>query len=248
MTITIIQTCDGSLYKPLLDATEAVNRAYASHHGYGYARWDGIKHGTKPWQAIFNRIYLIREKISSDRRCDWVLYMDADAVVFDFERKLEEFLDPTYLLIACAGTSRPDNHYELNDGVFFYNARHIHAMEVLRVWAGAYESLNPAAVCASSDSFVNLTNYIDDQAILQEFLRLNPGLAKIYQGNEAAAFNYDGPFIRQQLRQKNVPFEQRVAQVRALCEKSLTRNGLMSRPNGEELAGKGTKLTDTCLA
>jgi hypothetical protein len=225
MNITIIQTCDGALYKPLLDAAEPVNRAYASQHGYGYLRWDGIKHGSEPWQATFNRIYLIRELIRSDPQCEWVFYIDADAVVFDFERRLEEFLDPAYLLIACAGGRRPDNYWDLNAGVFFYNSRHVRAMAVLDIWAGAYESSKPNVLFKSSDSFVNSSEYaVSDQELLQDLLRVNPGLAKIYQGSERAAFNYGGTFIRQLLRQGNVSFEQRLAQLRALCAESITRN------------------------
>jgi hypothetical protein len=98
-------------------------------------------------------------------------------------------------------------------------------MEVLGIWGGAYESSQPNVLFKSSDSFVNSSEYaVSDQELLQDFLRVNPGLAKIYQGNEAAAFNYDGPFIRQLLRQGNVPFEERIAQLRGLCEESMTRN------------------------
>ena len=174
---------------------------------------------------MFNRIYLIQEKIRSDTQCEWLLYMDADAVVFDFERKLEQFLDPAYLLIACAGGPRPDNYWDLNDGVFFYNARHDRATEVLRLWSEAYESSNPNILYASSDSFVKSDFAIGDQEMLQDILRKDtPGLAKIYQGDEAAAFNYGGPFIRQLLRDKGIPLDKRISQLRALCEESRTRN------------------------
>jgi hypothetical protein len=224
MHITIIQTCDGSLYKPMLDATEPVNRAYASQHGYGYLRWDGIKNGTQPWQATFNRIYLIREKIGSDPLSEWLIYIDADAVVYDFGHKLEPFLDPAYLLIACAGGPRPDNYWDLNAGVLFYNARHARALEVLQAWAGDYESRDPDVLSASSDLFATSAYCVDDQEMLQNFLRKNPGLAKIYQGSETSAFNYGGPFIRQLLRKGQVPLEERIAQLRALCEESMARN------------------------
>ncbi len=248
MNISIIQTCDGSLYKPMLDATEAVNRAYASKHGYGYWRWDGVKRGTELWHSTFNRIYLIGEKIQSNPQCEWIFYIDADAVVFDFERKLEEFLDPAYLLIACAGRTRPNNHWDLNAGVLFFNARHARAREVLRAWAGGHEAVHPDFSSANNDAFVELVTPVDDQTVLQRFLFKNPGLAKIYQGNDISAFNYDGPFIRQQLRAKNVPFEKRVAALRALCEESAIRNGLTSPPNAEKLASDAGVPITACLA
>ena len=81
LKIKVIQTSDSETgYKTLLDVNRKINEEYCRKMGYEYLAYYGIKRGYYPCQATFNRIYLMEDEL--DRKAvDWVLYIDADAVV-----------------------------------------------------------------------------------------------------------------------------------------------------------------------
>lgn len=77
--LLILQTSDGQgWYARMLDATQAVQLAYAQKWGFSYFRWDGVAKGHQAWHATFNRIFLLHELylLREQYEYHWVLFMD----------------------------------------------------------------------------------------------------------------------------------------------------------------------------
>lgn len=223
--VLILTTCDGERYKPMIDTTEELHRKYAAKHGYEYARVDGVIRGFKPWHATFNRIYLLQSLLSkpTQKQYDWVLYMDADAVIVDLEKPLDEFLDDNYAIVACRGSvDDPLNTWNINIGVCFFNLNHPQITQIVGLWRGLYEKVPDTVLQGEQEGiFDDLCAHVNDQDMLclilyQEQYR---GAAKVYRGDEHNKFNYSGNFIKQVLRDgKKNSIESRVQQLQALVK------------------------------
>src|SRR5262245_1265465 len=88
--IVILQSCDES-YAPMLDATADTNARYARMHGYTYRRTIGNL-SPIPHTGNFNRYYLLRGEID-DAAHDWAMWLDADAIVVDCQKRIESIID-----------------------------------------------------------------------------------------------------------------------------------------------------------
>jgi hypothetical protein len=217
----MLTTCDGPRYGPMIDTTEKLHKRYAAKHGYDYERFDGVVRGFKPWHATFNRIYLLQKTIERGGY-DWVLYMDADSVIIDMNRSLDEFLDDRYAIVSCRGSSDdPNVTWNLNIGVSFFNLRHEHTPVIISMWRQLYESVSDDVLKGEQEGvFDDLCAHVNDQDMLCLILfKQFRDAAKVYRGEEHNAFNYEGPFIRQILRngRKNTVAE-RVTELRALVD------------------------------
>lgn len=235
--VHIIQTCDGDVYKPMMDITEPLHRQYAKRYGYTYSRYDGIKRGFKPWHAAFNRIYLVLEimddmaKKKSSREnkesqksqnIDWILYMDADAVIVNLDKSVDSFLDNRYALVACRGSiDDPKITWNINNGVMFYNLNHPHTRIILEKWKTLYENVNDTFLQNEPEGvFADPIKHVNDQDMLcfvlyQEEYRKS---ARIYRGPQHNVFNYSGPFIQQVLRCSTNTIESRIDNVKSLVD------------------------------
>jgi len=209
MKLVVLQSCDGEVYKQMTDATEKHHRKYCEKWGYGYKRWDGVKLPAKvhhPSFAACNRIYLLQEELESGEN-DWALWLDADSVVVDVNKPLEQFLDDSYCIVACKGGDRPDNWWDINNGVCFFNLRHPMLGILLDLWQ---ESVEEHLRHLEKENLMDKVNWevsntrwrISDQQHLHLSIKHigNKQLCKIYEGEEHNCFNYDGPFIKQLIR------------------------------------------------
>jgi len=202
-SVLILQTCDGTRYKPLLDLSEKASQKYAEAHGHAYKRFDGIILGTMPWHAAFNRIYLIEEELKN-KQYDWVLYMDADTYFAGLEMSLLPFITKrNYAILACRGRSNdPSIFWDINNGVVFYNLKHPALPFIIETWKQKYESVPlEARNNADQKMFECMGGHLNDQSMLHEILHgFYFPVSYNYQGIHYNAFNYDGPLIRQILR------------------------------------------------
>ena len=209
----------------MLDVVEPVNRDYCRNMGYDYKRWDGIKIASLnpfPFYATTNRVYLIEEELSAGEY-DWLLYIDADAVVIDLFKPLDQFLDSSRAIVACRGGDNPEHAWwDLNNGVTLFNLRHPLIHSVLRLWRSEIESM--LASIEADQLEVGWDTLPDvqlcDQAHLHRVLQQlgERELCKIYTGDEYNVFNYDGPFIRQVLRTEGTSLNERIDSLRAIVE------------------------------
>jgi hypothetical protein len=200
--VLLLQTCDGVVYKPMLDLTESHHKNYCNKHGYDYRRYDGVIFGKFPWCSTFNRIFLLK-KILEENKYDWVLYIDADAVIVDLEKNLDEFiLDDSKALVACRGTSdNPLVFSDINIGVCFYNMRHQFMPFIIQDWLNLV-NLIPKDWNELDEDFQLGKNKYDDQFMLCNIIqqRMDSHDVTVYRGEDRDKFNYQGPFIQQVLR------------------------------------------------
>ena len=226
-SVLILQTCDGNRYKPLLDLAEKAGRAYAEKHGYSYKRFDGVKVGTQPWHATFNRIYLLEEELKNKTH-DWVLYMDADTCFAGLEQSLLPFINKrNYAILGCRGRSNnPIIFWDINAGVLFFNLNHPATPFIIKSWKDKYESISiETRNNAYQNTFERLGGHLNDQSMLHGILHdFYFPISYNYQGAQYNAFNYDGPLIRQILRTPENTLEQRVRDMERLVQNVLIRN------------------------
>lgn len=230
MKILVLQSCDGELFKPMLDLVETPNKNYCEKMGYDYKRWDGIKLPAStlhPSFAACNRIYLIIDELKAGIY-DWVLWMDADSIVVDHSKQVDEFIKYPNAIVACRGASdSEDNWYDFNNGVCFFNMRHPTMPTLLQYWRAGVEDklqrIEKAKLFSETCWEIGKGDHakISDQGHLHGAVRKlrDFQLCKIYKGKEANEFNYNGPFIQQVIRSPLTPtMEDRINALRNIIE------------------------------
>jgi hypothetical protein len=230
--ITMIQTCDGPNYYPLLLEGRQANEAYALRNGFKYECFLGIKRGYFPWHACFNRIIMLQDMVRSGYR-GWAFYLDADAYVFDQAFDLAEYLDrhSDKAFIAGAGGSTGE-HWDINDGAFLVNLGHPDAREIVQRWHDHFLGTPDDALrCA-----VNWEDVPSDQPRLHEILRETPRLMEGLLVEVRALFNdYRSSFVRQALRGHGLSIAQRAEIIR----RDLADSVKAVQPTGELVAQNG---------
>ena len=214
MKIKVIQTSDGkSRYTDLLDISSNINKLYCMKHGYDYQQFNGIKRGCHDWHSTFNRLYIINEILeNNDNDIDWVVYVDADAVVNLFDRKLEDIIlhenNIDKLLLICGWGQEPQSYSKINAGVFFLNVKHTNAKNIISAWISLFELIVDKNMLQKSEIpfGIHIKNKIvDDQLLLSILIDILHSFDKIhlirryYKYDDPYYFNGDN-FISQLLR------------------------------------------------
>jgi hypothetical protein len=227
--ITLIQTCDGPYYFPLLHEGRQANETYALRNGFKYECFLGIKRGYFPWHACFNRIIMLQDMVRGGYR-GWAFYLDADAYVFDQEFDLAQYLErhSDKAFIAGAGGATGEG-WDINDGAFLINLGHPSGREIIQRWHDHFlETSDDALRCA-----VNWEDVPSDQPRLHEILRETPRLMDGVLVEDRALFNdYRSSFVRQALRGHGLSIQQRVEIIR----RDLAENVKVAQPTGELVA------------
>jgi len=122
-TVTFIQTCDPFDYVDMLAASSQTVREYCRKHGHSYEVYIGIKQGSLPWHACFNRIFLLRELWQRGWR-GWVVYLDADALVADQGFDLAGYLAAKRGFAAVLTPCGWGPWWNINNGVMIFNYSH----------------------------------------------------------------------------------------------------------------------------
>lgn len=92
MKVAILQTCDGSSdYVKIYNVTKDTNKRYCDKYGYDHVEHIGVIRGPAPWFATYNRLFLLPEMLIKGEY-DWIIYLDADSVMSDFSKSLQEFI------------------------------------------------------------------------------------------------------------------------------------------------------------
>jgi hypothetical protein len=173
MDIVFTQTSDPTEYLELLLATSRTVRAYCARHDCAYESYIGVKRGFWPWQATFNRIYMLGE-LAARGRYDWAVYMDADAFIadlgFDLRGYIGERRDAAAIMVRSGVT---DFWWDVNAGVLLLNLRHPVTRRLLEDWRAAYEAI-PEETLRGWSSWSNP----NDQEMLHGCLRRNESAAR----------------------------------------------------------------------
>lgn len=197
MNIVFTQTADAEKYLEMVLATSRTARRYCASHGFDYECYLGIKRGYWPWQASFNRIYMLEELIRRGRH-DWAVYLDADAYVADLDFDLPAYLEPRSEFAAILTPSKATDHWwDINDGVMLLNLRHPKAAGLVEAWRMAFEAI-PDATLREQTNWSNP----DDQEMIQWFLRDNEAeMRSVVELAPATLINtLNASFIRQFVR------------------------------------------------
>jgi hypothetical protein len=215
MTVAIIQTADPVFYYSMLQETARTVRALCARNGYSYIQYVGIKRGYMPWQASYNRVFLLKEMVDQGHD-GWVLYLDADAFIHDLEFDLSAYLDErSHAAAIFAGYGMSETSYDINSGGFAINLSHPLGKAIVLDWyrliAEVPSEIFDGAVYWEHD----LAN---DQHLLWQVLRRyveDDGVGDhiIFERANQSYVN-NGPFINQLLRSFYPSYAERLAAVK----------------------------------
>lgn len=135
----------GDPYDRLLNMTQPTNERYAARWGYDYFALRGPPDGlaevmrranvtVSGSRATYFKVLILDSRIRQGVY-DVLVLMDADAILYDFDRDIVELIPPDKLLVAhkvCRNDS--DSTSMINIGVTVWNLRHPLANEVARQW------------------------------------------------------------------------------------------------------------------
>jgi len=88
-----------------------VLRAYAARHGYEAVVSPEAVDPSRP--AAWGKLLLVERHLAHNPSCEWLLWIDADAVITNAARRLEELIDDADFLVSDDPSSSP-----INSGVF----------------------------------------------------------------------------------------------------------------------------------
>ena len=210
MNLTFVQTADPFFYADMVAVTSQTVRTYAQRHGARYELYLGLKQGAFPWQATFNRVFLLKELIDRGTQ-GWVCYMDADAWVEDLSFDVAAYLRDKD---GCAGIFTPsmatENWWDVNAGVFFLNLSH----EVGVAFANQWLSACQAAWWRVADMPTFPAGGPDDQSILHEILIDGDYQAHLRLESPALINSASASFIRQHLRSNASDMKSRLRHIK----------------------------------
>ncbi len=197
MRVCFTQTADSAEYRPYLEQSGRSVRAYCQRHGFAYEAYVGVRRGEWPWQASFNRIYLLGDLLAQGR-FDWAVYMDADAFVADLAFDLKGYLRKHRGAALVVTSAHAGPHWwDVNDGVMLVNLRHPTTAWLLAQWRLAFEAAYDEARLETERTWSNP----DDQEMLQWLLRDNPERRQDVELASASVLNAPrARFVRQMLR------------------------------------------------
>lgn len=219
--ITFLQTADAVVYREMIEVTAPTIREYCARTGFSYDCFLGVRHGSKPWHAALNRIVMLKEYSDRGYR-GWVIYVDADAYVFDLGFDLATYLagKGDFGLIAAASGIQPPRWWDINNGVFAINLGHQAGRRIVDLW---YERLMSVPL-DELNAETRWGQSIDDQNALHVLLENNEDDLRRYVFRDDAhpnTFNWQGRFIRQCVRDEKEPWEVRLAVVRAEVDEAM---------------------------
>ncbi len=142
----------------------------------------------------------------------WVIYLDADAYVFDLGFDLAEFLaaHAQAALVAAGSGVQPQRWWDVNAGVFAINLAHPGARAIITGWNALLDQIAEDDLCGEAA----WGQVADDQAMLHRVLQALPGAERWVHLDQSNVFNYGARFIRQVLRAEYTDLDARVSKLR----------------------------------
>jgi hypothetical protein len=133
-------------YSTLLNITSRINQLYAKQYHYDYVLLRGIVFRTfyesyaqiPTSRATYNKVYILQKAIEWDY--DFLLLLDSDAMVYDFNRDIAQSLLPQHKMIVAhqvgdhINNNQQQEFYNINIGVTLWNIRHTMVRTILRRW------------------------------------------------------------------------------------------------------------------
>lgn len=214
MELMILQTADAFKYSRMLGATSRTVIEYCRRHGFTYESFVGIKRGFHSAHATFNRIIMLDELINRGNR-GWVLYMDADAYVYDLDFDLHTYLadkqDRSAIMATIPGETIP---WHINAGVLFFNLDHPRAVALIAEWKRLFMAISDETL----QTLTSVWDYDNDQVMLYQSLDRDKTLREPVLFVDPLLFNHhQARFIRQFLNSLDGDISSRTATIEAAC-------------------------------
>ncbi len=223
----MVQTCDPFVYFDMLVASSRANRAFCQRAGLAYAAFVGIKRGFHPWQAMFNRIILLQEYLDRGY-AGWVLYLDADAYVWDQGFDIGSYLAGKAshaAVLTPGGIDVPP--WSVNDGVGFFNLGNAAGRQLVSLWTAAFMRITDDALRAAA----RWELVQNDQDLLQAILREQPGVRdQVFLERPELINAREASCIRQVLRAQAPDLGERIRTIEVEVAEALRRAGAVARP------------------
>ena len=107
--LLIVQDSAPGPEEEVLEATSRVNRAYAKRWGYDYLKFTGVAMGTSPWQATFNKPFILSNLMEGSIEgmqvvmkgspvYDAVMFLDSSAIIVELDFNILHLLGKDKLL------------------------------------------------------------------------------------------------------------------------------------------------------
>jgi hypothetical protein len=228
LRIKFLQAADPTKYARLLEASAPSTRAFCAIHDYEYEAFVGIKRGSRPWHATFNRIDLLNEALDQDFD-GWIVYLDADSFVvdlnFDFTAYLEQHADAPLIARAVIPGKAPT--WNINAGVLIFNMKHPQTRSLIRTWKGLFDLSRKAGLLLLPPRLAP----VNDQILLHWALRVNPSLVQAVRFEHPDFINGAlASFIVQFLRADAQDFDLRISLVAERVRQAFAASGIDPAP------------------
>jgi hypothetical protein len=213
MRVKFLQTADPFRYAAMLAASSASTRAFCDANKHEYEAFVGLKYGTRPEHATYNRIALLNEALNSGYD-GWLVYLDADSFVVDLQFDLNAYLRryQDHALIVRPSIPGEALAWRINAGVLLINASHPATKRILRGWRRLFRLAYLFGQLHISPEY----SIVNDQNLLQAYLYFNPRLRQVIHYEDPALINgADATFIAQYLTSDIPDLEMRVAMISA---------------------------------
>jgi hypothetical protein len=200
MTAVLIQTSDAVEYAPMLVATSRTTREFSRRHGLEYRQFVGIKFGQFPWHSTYNRIHMLAELLA-ERHRGWVLYLDADAYIYDLDFPVVQYLteNDQFAAIAVRANSTAE-YWDINAGVLFLNFGHHIGRRVATELAERFDLASRTPQFGEAQ-WPEPSLLLDDQGLLNSTLIENPNWQDSIKYESQTLMNsLHASFVRHHLR------------------------------------------------
>ena len=149
--LLIVQSAGFGTYAQLLESTAPLNKAYARKWGQTmlvlqgtlvWLREERQRHCSPPeHRSTHNKMQLLNFGLSLKEHYDYLLILDADAMIYDFAKDLSDLMPPTALLAANKAVPKKGVKkratWKINAGVTLWNLHHPLTQAVADGWREA---------------------------------------------------------------------------------------------------------------
>jgi len=131
-------------YARLLELTSPINKAYAKHWKYDMVILQGTSlilpedENCTPTEerSMFNKIALLLEALNQKNKYNYLLLMDADALIYDFSFDIVDLIttNETMLVAQATNPDSPPATRKINNGITLWNLHHHLTRQVAEDW------------------------------------------------------------------------------------------------------------------
>jgi hypothetical protein len=236
--VVLFTTADAARYFDMLQVTLRANRAFCLRHGVRLEAFIGVRRGLHAWQASYNRLGFLRDRLAEGYR-GWAIHLDADAFVAEIGFDIHGWLaaQDAAMIHPRGGAQGP---WDVNSGVFLWNFAREEAREAARRWVAGFDAIADADLAADAD----WSRVPDDQLLLQAVLKAEPALVGALRVDDGELLGYQhSRWIKQYVRNTIHTPQQRLVRIAREVALALRRAGEVPGVDAARVASAYELLT-----